>query len=64
MAREWRTERCFDCGSMTEREWETDVIPKGMPVPKGWRVDSRWPSWKEIARPTRWVVMCDCDATE
>lgn len=58
----WVDEQCPDCGDTREREHLENTVPLGLPVPKGWHVIKRHPSWKTIRRPTRFTTLCDCDA--
>jgi hypothetical protein len=62
---ETRGETCPECGDRIDREWSVQVIAKGTPVPKGWRVQPRrgaGDAWRTIAAPTRWATLCLCDA--
>jgi len=64
MANHWRTERCDDCGAEKDRSWNVRELPKGLPVPAGFHVERRGPTWKRIARATDLTTLCLCDATE
>jgi hypothetical protein len=64
MALEWREETCEDCGAERERSWSVREIAKGLPVPKGYRVEHRGASWKRAAAPTTTTTLCLCDTAE
>lgn len=59
---EYVPETCPDCNGERERATLFDLIPKGLPVPKGWTVVSCKGAWKRISRPTRFTTLCECDA--
>jgi hypothetical protein len=61
MALHWREERCDDCKAERERTWVVREIPKSLPVPAGFRVEHRGPTWKRIVKPTTTTTLCLCD---
>lgn len=60
--REQRSERCPDCHEQRDREWEVRDVDARAIVLGQWHTERRQGGTKRVARPTRWVSVCACDA--